>query len=93
MPFNNLNPLFQITVHDIKDGGCGCMYDDEDVPPGLVKSVVVGEKLPLLPPGYSISEGGLACDENWDKVAGVQSESEVDDGNLELIYGFLYRCI
>ena len=29
---------------------------------------------------YSISEGRLACDEEWDKTAEVQSEPEVDDG-------------
>ena len=44
--------------------------DDEDVSVELARSVV-GEKPPLLPPGYSISEGWLACDEEWDKTVEV----------------------
>ena len=38
-----------------------------------------------VPPGYSTSEGRLVCDEEWDKTAEVQSESEVDDCNLKLM--------
>ena len=50
--------------------------DDEDVPAELAKSVVIGENLPVLPPGYSISEGRLAYNEEWDETAELQSDSE-----------------
>ena len=50
--------------------------DDEDVPAELAKSVVVGEKLPVLPPGYSISEGRLPYNEEWDEIVELQSDSE-----------------
>ena len=44
----------------------------------LSKSDVIGEKLPVLPPGYSISEGRLAYNEewDWDETAELQSDSE-----------------
>ena len=35
----------------------------------LAKSVVIGEKLPALPPGYSVCEGRLAYNEEWDETA------------------------
>ena len=50
--------------------------NDEDVPAELAKSVVIGEKLPALPPGYSISEGRLAYNEEWDESVELQSASE-----------------
>ncbi len=34
------------------------------------------EKLPDLPPGYSISEGRLAYNEEWDETTELQSDSE-----------------
>lgn len=43
--------------------------EDEDVPAELAKSVAIGEKLPVLPPEYSVSEGRLAYNEEWDKTA------------------------
>ena len=48
----------------------------EDVPAELAKSVVIGEKLPVLPPGYSISEGRLAYNEEWNEIVDLQSDSE-----------------
>ena len=56
--------------------------DDEDVPAELAKSVVVSEKLPILPSGYLVSEGRLAYNEEWDKTAELQSESEEESDNL-----------
>ena len=50
--------------------------DDEDVPVGLAKSIVVGKKLPVLPPRYSISEGQLPYNEEWDEIVELQSDSE-----------------
>ncbi len=50
--------------------------DDEDIPVELAKSVVIGEKLPDLPPGYSISEGRFAYNEEWHETAELQSDSE-----------------
>ena len=58
---------------------------DEDVPVELARNVVVAKKLPNLPPGYSISEGKLAYNEEWDKIAEVQSDSEVEDSDLLLM--------
>ena len=40
----------------------------------LSKSDVIGEKLPVLPPGYSISEGRLAYNEEWEET--VESAKE-----------------
>ncbi len=50
--------------------------DDEDRPAELAKGVVICEKLPDLPPGYSISEGRFAYNEEWDETAELQSDSE-----------------
>ena len=43
--------------------------DDEDVLAELTRSVVIGESLPISPLGYSISEGRLAYNEEWDETA------------------------
>ena len=43
---------------------------------GLVKSIVIGEEFPVLPPGYSISEGQLAFSEEWDKTVKLHSYSK-----------------
>lgn len=56
--------------------------DDEDVPAELTRSVVIGESLPVLPSGYSISEGKLAYNEEWDETAELQSDSEVESNDL-----------
>ena len=40
------------------------------------KIVVISEKLPVLPPGYSISEGRLVYNEEWDETAELQSDPE-----------------
>ena len=37
---------------------------------------------PNLPPGYSISEGRLAYNEEWDETAEMQSDLEVEDSDL-----------
>ena len=50
--------------------------DDEDVPAELAKSVVIGGKLPVLPPGHPISEGRLAYNEEWNESVELQSDSE-----------------
>ncbi len=50
--------------------------DDEDVPAELAKSVVIGEKLPVLPPGYSVPDRRLAYNDECDETAGLQSDSE-----------------
>lgn len=42
----------------------------EDVPTELTKSVVIDEKLLLYPLGY-FSEGQVAYNEEWDKIAGL----------------------
>ena len=42
----------------------------------LSKSDVIGEKLPVLPPGYSVCEGQLTYNEKWDETAELQSDSE-----------------
>ncbi len=34
----------------------------------LSKSDVIGEKLPVLPPGYSVCEGLLTYNEEWDET-------------------------
>ncbi len=56
--------------------------DDEDVPAELAKSVFVSKKLPILSPGYLVSEGRLASNKKWDKTAELQSESEEESDNL-----------
>lgn len=43
--------------------------DDEDVPAELTRSVVIDESLPVLPSSYSVSEGRLAYNEEWDETA------------------------
>ena len=43
---------------------------------GLAKCVVIGEKLPVLPPGYSVCEGRFAYNEEWDETAELQSDSK-----------------
>ena len=52
--------------------------DDEDVPAELT---VISKKLPVLPPGYSASEGRLAYIEEWDETAELHSDSEVESNN------------
>ncbi len=56
--------------------------DDEDIPVELAKSVVVSEKLPILPSEYLVSEERLTYNEEWDKTAELQSESEEESDNL-----------
>lgn len=43
------------------------------------------KKIPNLPPGYAVSEGRLAYNEEWDKTVDVQSDSEVEDSDLQVI--------
>ncbi len=56
--------------------------DVEDVTAELAKSVVVSEKLPILPSRYLVSEGRSAYNEECDKTAGLQSESGEKNDNL-----------
>ena len=46
------------------------------------RNLVIGEKLPLLPPGYSISKGQLAYNEEWDETAELQSDSDDESNNF-----------
>ena len=43
---------------------------------------VIGESLPVLPSGYSISGGRLAYNEEWDETAELQSDSEVESNDF-----------
>ena len=56
--------------------------DDEDVPAELTRSVVIGESLPVLPSGYSISQGRLTNNEEWDETAELQSDSELESNEF-----------
>ena len=56
--------------------------DDEDVLAELTRSVVIGENLPISPLGYSISEGRLAYNEEWDETAELQSVSEEESNDF-----------
>lgn len=46
--------------------------DDEDLP---AENVVISQKLPILPPGYYVSEEQLAYNEQWDETTELQSDS------------------
>ena len=48
----------------------------------LAKSVVIGKKFPVLPPGYSISEGRIAFSEEWDKTVELHSDSKEESNDL-----------
>ena len=39
--------------------------------------MVTGEKLPVLPSGYHVSEMQLVYNEEWDETAELQSDSEI----------------
>lgn len=57
--------------------------DDEDVPAVLTRSVVIGEKLPFLPPDYSISEGRLAYNQDCGITIGFRGSSNFE-GRISL---------
>ena len=42
----------------------------------LAKIVVMGEKPPVLPPGYSVCGGRLTYNQEWDKTVELQSDSK-----------------
>ena len=49
---------------------CICEVEDQDIQLlELVRSVVFGKKLPLLPSEYFVSEGWLVYNKEWDKTA------------------------
>ena len=50
--------------------------NNENVSIQLAKSVVIGEKLPVLLLGYSISESRLVYNEESDEIVDLQSDSE-----------------
>lgn len=64
--------MFDRLISFIKKG-----VGDEDVAAELTRSVVMSKQQPVLPPGYSVSEGRLAFNEKWDETAELQSDSAV----------------
>lgn len=63
------------------------------MPRELTRSVIVGEELPPLPPGYSDSEGRIALNDN---TAELQSDSEVESDYLQLLGCdslYMYLCV